>query len=162
MASLGQESWPFLFKVPYLECESSAAGATSSRLDTMPVEPAPEFQGWQPEWARTTVVQAPTPGVGGHAQEQLPQPEGLATNPDDLLYLRAVVEHACQPVSFYPSHLHIGNARAIKIRKGLISKGLVREEKLATGSRGRPSLVLVPTDEGKKFLAARAAKPGGP
>jgi hypothetical protein len=75
-----------------------------------------------------------------------------------MLLLKAVVEHPCEPVSFYPTYLHIGQKRAIKLRNRLIQKGLLQEETMAKGRRGRPSTILVLTDEARDLLESQGMK----
>ena len=58
----------------------------------------------------------------------------------------------CSVFSIFRS---VAGTRAIRLRERLIKKGLVREEKLATGQSGRPSTVLVPTDQARDLFASQ-------
>ena len=164
--SVGQGTWtrPFLAKVPNLRLRPIAYSDQTADLGPLwaiPTVEATEFRGWQPPWARKETI-SPGPQPTYPATDGLPKlpkvdrskmQSDKAIEPDEELFLKAVLEHPCQPVSFYPRHLHIAARRAIKLREELIKKGLIREETLATGQRGRPPTVLVPTEKARNLFS---------
>ena len=77
------------------------------------------------------------------------------SNPVDstlIKLLRAIVENPMRPSSDYPKLARTSPNTFQKVRPRLIDKRLIREYKLQTAGRGRCTIRLGPTEQGKKFL----------
>lgn len=77
------------------------------------------------------------------------------SNPVDntlIKLLRAIVENPMRLSSDYPKLAKTSPNTFQKVRPILIDKRLIREYKLQTVGRGRCTIRLGPTEQGKKFL----------
>jgi hypothetical protein len=126
---------PFLFKVPPMPelpaVTDEEAAASCEPLLQLPVEPAKEFDQWEP--FPSVEVQSP--------DRRAP----LTTlNETELRYLEAVVIRPGQASSVYGRSVGVNGQKAAKIRSKLAAGGFVREHTVALGTRGRTSIVLEP------------------
>jgi hypothetical protein len=159
MGSLGQGDWrhPFLFTTPLLKQSHGTTqvdDVANRELDSLPVVPAPEFDDWQPEWARREVIRTKD------GSPVLPSPIGLDSappadcllKPDELWLLQGIVDNPCQPVSFYPGKVHMSKRTVHRLRKALVAKQLIQEQPMQISGRGRPSILLAPTPQALALL----------
>jgi len=70
-------------------------------------------------------------------------------------YLKAVVEKPGKSSSHYTKLAGIGSRHGQRIRKRLVDLGYIRENKINTSSRGRPSIVLQPLEPAIKLMTKR-------
>ena len=137
----GDHRDPFLFRVPLLDIATTvddAEAAESVRaLDAIPTVPAPEFAHWQPR--HVTDVASVTPPT----REPLSEVERR--------FLEAVINAPGKPSSSYAKTARLNGATAAAVRARLVTLGYLREHPIATGHRGRMSIVLEPLD--KAFAA---------
>ncbi len=70
----------------------------------------------------------------------------------ELRLLKAIVENPMRPSSDYPKLAKTSPNTFQKVRPILIDKRLIREYKLQTVGRGRCTIRLGPTEQGKKIL----------
>ncbi len=165
---LANGSWrhPFLFTTPLMNSGSNQfQGDGCKALDSLPVVPAPEFLNWQPAWMRKEIIpteQEPTAPKQITASDIIPaeQPSGTGLEPDELRLLEAIAADPCQPVSFYPTKIHISKRKALRLRKSLLDKKLIQEQTMQTG-RGRPSILLAVSDKAMDLLEQLSLQ-GGP
>ncbi len=101
--------------------------------DPVPVLPAPRARPTSAERPGST---PPTPAPG------LP--------PDDRRYLDAVRANPGRNSSEYAKLARMSGATALACRKRLVVAGLIREHRVATGSRGRSAIVLEPVADASK------------
>ena len=133
---------PFLFNAPLVSTPSviDDQDATESvkALDSLRTVPAPEFAHWEP-----------------HGVIEVAQPTGTALSETEIRYLKAVIANPGKPSSFYSSAAGISGRRAAEIRRRLVQDEYLREHTVATGQRGRSSIVLQPLEPA--FKAAGGA-----
>lgn len=132
-------SWrePFVLQVPHLKVPVSVTdfevGESAKLLDSLPSVPATEYQKWNPY----STVRVNTPGLDkGEPTERLTEVE--------LRFLEAVTSEPGKPSSFYSKKTGISGKRSSEIRSRLASLGRLREHEVATGNRGRSSIILEP------------------
>ena len=144
-ASEGDWRYPFLFTVPKPDgiypVTDEEADESLKNLANLKVVPAPEFS----HWSRIPSITI----------NCLPQPE--AANGDSLTsatikLLRVIVEHPMQASSQYPKLAGIGPNTLKKVRPILKDKELISEYKIQANTRGRSTVLLGPTEQGKKYL----------
>ena len=130
----GEYQEPFVFTVPNVPTlnlvDDYAAANTRRALDVLPTVPAAEFANWQPHHAI-----AVTTTVASNS-DQLSEVE--------LRFLDTVIATPGQPSSCYAKAARMNGAAAASVRARLVTLGYLREHPLATGKRGRMSLVLEP------------------
>lgn len=71
----------------------------------------------------------------------------------EIKLLRAIIEHPMQPSSDYSKLAGISPNTFKKIRPILKDKELISENKLQANTRGRSTILLGPTELGKKILS---------
>jgi len=71
----------------------------------------------------------------------------------EIRLLRTIIEHPLQPSSQYPKLAGISPNTFKKIRPVLKDKELISEHKLQANTRGRSTILLGPTEQGKKYLS---------
>jgi DNA-binding MarR family transcriptional regulator len=146
--SEGNWRYPFLFRVPPINKEyiqavtNEEADESLKSLASLKVVPAPEFSNWSAMPSITI--------------NDLPQPK--ATSSDSLTsaeikLLEAIVRHPIQASSKYAELAGISPNTFKKVRPILKNKGLISEHKLQANTRGRSTILLGPTEEGKKYLS---------
>lgn len=127
---------PFPFTVPKIDAPpvftDDDAKRSLSTLAAIRTVPAPEFARWQPF----------------HSVELSSEPAAVAPelSKGELAFLAAVVASPGLPSSEYSKIAGISGKRCIEIRKRLIDLGYIREHELATGGRGRTSIILEPLE----------------
>jgi hypothetical protein len=110
----------------------SEADASLKPLESLDVEVASEFMvGWPLQKAHN--------GSAGRADQRS---DGLSVS--ELRLIKAVVKYPMRASSEYPKLAGISPNTLQKIRPGLIEKGLIREHKLESGTRGRSTILLEP------------------
>jgi hypothetical protein len=103
--------------------------------------PAAEFANWQPSHLYE-VVSVPTA-----ARDRLSEVE--------MRFIEAILGEPGKQSGFYAKKARMNGASAAAVRARLVTLGYLREHSVATGRRGRMSIVLEPLD---KALAATAQK----
>lgn len=156
LGSLSQGSWrhPFLFTTPLMNFPCSQIDeSTNKELEALPVVPAPEFENWEPEWARQEVISTEEAKVAVSAQkpDTLPLPN-LGLSKDEMRLLQAVITDPCQPVSFFPTKLQMSTKTIQRLRKSLVIKNMIQEQQMQSSGRGRPSTLLAPTQHALETL----------
>jgi len=130
---------PFVFQVPLLkftELVSDAEATASMRaLDNLPTVFAEEFAGWQPQYTMDLSEKSPAAAA----------PVKPVLDEAAIRFLKAVVQNPGQPSSTYARIARLGTKQAVEIRNRLVDAGYLREHPVATGARGRQSIVLEPT-----------------
>jgi len=116
-------------------------------LHDLPVVRATEFHDWAPDWFDDSNDPAAAPDNTASASNVL--------NSDETRFLRIVQSNPGQPSGIYPNLAHIGVRKAIKIRKRLVSLGLLRETRVNTGRRGGTSIIVEVTERGMELLEQR-------
>jgi hypothetical protein len=158
MGCLGQGDWrhPFLFTTPLLKRARGAVQIDEEAnrdLLSLPVVPAPEFNDWQPEWARREVIStedsSATPVLSKAIKNTAPSWNGLTD--DEQRLLQGIVDYPCKPVSFYPTELHMSKRTVFRLRIALVEKKMIQEQTMQMGI-GRPSVLLAPTPQGIELL----------
>lgn len=76
-----------------------------------------------------------------------------AADAAEIKVLRIIVEHPMKPSSDYPNLVGVSPNKLKKIRSILKSKELISEHKLQANTRGRSTILLGPTEQGKKYLS---------
>ena len=71
----------------------------------------------------------------------------------EIKLLRVIIEHPMQPSSQYSKLAGISPNTFRKVRPVLKDKGLISEHKLQANTRGRSTILLGPTEQGKKHLS---------
>lgn len=148
VGQLGIGSWPepFVFQVPHVPTpgvvDDLTAANTLNLLNGLPTVPAAEFLNWQPHH----VIEVSVPATP--ARDSLSEVERR--------FLEAVVRMPGRASSFYARTARLNGAAAAAMRARLVTLGYLREHLIATGARGRMSIVLQPLD---KALAATAPEP---
>ena len=140
VGQLAEGKWrrPFVFRIPPMAFPK-VTGQTQPDADLgLPTIYAKEFDSWG---------QAPEIIVGGAA----PTPVASSPFADDREYrfCKAVVENPMQPSSAYPKLAGVAARSAKAIREALVAKQFICEHTLATGGRGRSSLLLEALPAGK-------------
>ncbi len=157
LGRLAQSSWryPFLFTTPLIEAPPIDQSLNhDNNLDSLAVIAAPEFLNWEPDWARPKTI-IPTQQTDGsetrpeHANET---PHHTNLTPDETRLVEMVIAHPCQPVSFFPTKLHMGKRKIASLRKSLIVKQMIQEQPTQTNGRGRPAILLAPTDQALRLF----------
>jgi hypothetical protein len=173
---------PFLFRIPPLadsvragsdmpnENGSRAPSSLTDSVDSVGVDglgplnnlqtmPATEFDGWTPDWAASSVAAESEPTVGKpHGSDSVGSPEtNEAAEPpsldeDERRFLQAVVDHPAKPSSQYQTLARMGHRKAHQMRQQLVERGLLRQSEVNTKSRGRASILLIPTEQGLLVL----------
>ena len=130
---------PFVFQVPlvqFAEPVSDLEAAESARaLDNLPTVFADELAGWQPQYSAN--ISSKSPDVPASPKPVLDEAA--------MRFLKAVIHNPGQPSSNYARLARLGTKQAVEIRNRLVAAGYLREHPLATGVRGRQSIVLEPT-----------------
>ncbi len=80
-------------------------------------------------------------------------PHADSLSPTALRLLRAVVDKPMLRSSEYAKLAGMSPNTANKVRPILIEKGLIREQKLESGRRGRAAILLEPLEAAKQLLA---------
>ena len=124
-------------KDPQQEARDADLGA----LADLPSEVASEFIDWAPPWFRPPT----TPGTG-------PVKAGSALSEAERRYLQAVISSPGQTSSAYPPLAGMSARKALEARKHLVDLGYIREHVVNTAGRGRPSIVLEPTDQAQEAI----------
>jgi len=86
----------------------------------------------------------------------LPQSEAVSSDgltSVAIKLLRVIVEHPMQPSSQYPKLAGVSPNTFKKVRPILKEKGLISEYKMQANTRGRSTVLLAPTEQGKNFLS---------
>lgn len=110
-------------------------------LFALPTVPAVEFACWKPSTGRSRPTPASPPP---HFEDPLSEAE--------LRYLRAVVERPGRPSSEYSSIARLGRDRCAAIRSRLAELGYVRLHEVATGTKGRHSIVVEPLEPARTMV----------
>ncbi len=71
----------------------------------------------------------------------------------EIRLLRTIIEHPMQPSSQYSKLAGISPNTFNNIRPILKDKELISEHKLQANTRGRSTILLGPTEQGKKYLS---------
>lgn len=77
---------------------------------------------------------------------------------DEHRFLIAVRDHPMEPSRNYAKLAAMGSAKAIRIRKALLERGLLVQDPLATGARGRAALLIRISTSGEAALASYTGK----
>jgi hypothetical protein len=156
LGSLGQGNWrhPFLFTTPLMNFPCHQIDECANKeLEALSVVPAPEFENWEPEWARQEVISTEEAKVVVSTQKpDTPPLPNLGLSSDERRLLLAVVANPCQPVSFFPTALQMSNKTILRLRKSLVIKNMIQEQQMQTSGRGRPSTLLAPTQNALEML----------
>jgi hypothetical protein len=161
VGQLGDGDWryPFLFRIPkdpdrfFADLPNQQAlpidDGDINKVDDvwdLPTVPAPEFlHGLEtPPVLDTTVPTANT----------TPSPDGF--DESEIRFLKAVVEKPGLISSAYVKLAGLGARKAKIIRERLAMDGFLRVDAVATGKRGRNSLILHPTEKALKDFAVPA------
>ena len=107
-------------------------------LESLPTHAAREFVDWRPDQANE-------------------KPSGIHENRQELddaekRYLRAVIDKPGEMSSAYSKGARISARKALEIRKRLVGLGYIREHKVNTVGKGRPSIILEPMPQGIQKL----------
>ncbi len=84
---------------------------------------------------------------------QDPPPATNELSDEERRFLKSVFEQPARPSSTYPKLAGISSRKAIRLRKQLVALGLLRETKVNTKPRGRPSILLEVTRRANDLLA---------
>lgn len=103
-------------------------------LGSLSTHVAHEFTDWQPDQSN----EKPS-DIHENKQE---------LNDAEKRYLRAVIDKPGEMSSAYSKAARISARKALEIRKRLVGLKYIREHKVSTAGKGRPSIILEPTDEG--------------
>lgn len=129
---------PFVFQVPLLQSATAVSdpeAAESVRaLDELPTVFADEFANWQPRYSVDVNGNPPA----------TPAAEKPVLDEAAIRFLKAVLQNPGQPSSAYARLARLGTKQAVEIRNRLVDAGYLREHPVATGARGRQSIVLEP------------------
>lgn len=110
-------------------------------LDTIPVVPAPEYFDTDTQEEKTVAS---------------PQPDDKPAfdNKRAFKLCKCVMQNPFQPSSQYPRLIGMSPKVVLKLRRQLVEKGLLRERTLDSCGRGRSTIVLEVTNEGRAAVAA--------
>lgn len=134
VAQVSESDWrePFVFRVKNVKLPNWVSDADAARsvqaLNALPTTPASEYARWEPQHITNLSETSPA---------------GRLSDPT-LRFLEAVIAEPGKPSSAYAKIAGISGSRAAEIRKELTKSGYLREHKVATGRRGRNSIVLEP------------------
>lgn len=153
LASLGQGEGPFLFTVPYLKFTPADYQLNGCNPPlNLPVEPATEFDDWQPAWARRPVsIPLTEETINANQSDDKSQPLIELTG-DEFRLLTVVIDSPGLGVSEYPKLARMGNKKTLDTRQSLKQKGLLAEETLQKNARGRSTVVLTPTPQALEVI----------
>lgn len=145
-AGEGDYRYPYLFTVPKPDIAYSVsdeeADESLKNLAGLKVVPAPEFLHWS---------RIPSITINCLPQSEAVSSDGLTSVAIKLL--RVIVEHPMQPSSQYPKLAGVSPNTFKKVRPILKEKGLISEYKMQANTRGRSTVLLAPTEQGKNFLS---------
>lgn len=132
---------PFLFTVPpqppLPEVTEAEVAESLKPLEALPTLAATEYAHWTPHH----LVELTTP-----------PPNKPTLDEAAIRFLRAVLDHPGKPSSGYARLAGLSGARAAAIREDLVTRGYLRQHKVATGVRGRVALVLEPLPPAQEIL----------
>jgi len=144
VAQINQGDWrePFVLRVPELKLstrvDDDEAARSATALDSLPTVPAKEYEHWKPH--HLIEVTTATPSTMPPLTEV------------ELRYLRLVVAEPAKPSSYYAKKGSLNGAAAAAVRVKLVTLGFLREHSVATGRRGRTSIVLEPLDKAREVI----------
>ncbi|MCK4873272.1 MAG: hypothetical protein KAS72_11145 [Phycisphaerales bacterium] len=170
IGQVGLGNWrrPFLLEIPPVHVPATVSDEDArdsvQALADLELVPATEFMNWTP-YASVSVDtnQSPAPAASNGDAEEGPDTGGnddLELDEAELRFLRAVVEHPGEPSSHYAKYAHLNTSRAAAIRKRLVERGYLRLHSVATGRRGRKSLVVEPLEPALRGVEANADQGG--
>lgn len=149
LGSLGQGNWrhPFMFTTPLMNIPCPQIDKSANKeLEALSVVSAPEFENWEPGWARQEVILTEEAKVTVSAQKpDTPSLPNHGLSKDEIRLLQAVIANPCQPVSFFPTTLQMSTKTIQRLRKSLVIKNMIQEQQMQSSGRGRPSTLLAPT-----------------
>ncbi len=156
LGSMGQGNWrhPFLFTTPLMNFPCHQIDTSANKeLESLAVVRAPEFEDWEPEWAKKEVISTEEEKVPESAQEpEIPSLPDIGLKTDELRLLRAVIAEPCQPVSSFSTKLKMSTRTILRLRKSLLAKNMIQEQQMQISGRGRPATLLAPTPYALKTL----------
>ena len=145
---------PLSLRVPRLDVPAvvteEEARRSAAPLLALRTERAHEFDDWRPS-PTVRVTESRDPAQRGDHTDT----HGRSLDEAELAFLRAVIETPGLRTSDLVKRLKMGQRRIIAIRRRLVERGYLREHEVATGGRGRPSVIVEPLEP-----ALRAAGSG--
>ncbi|MFC1675800.1 hypothetical protein ACFL3G_01905 [Planctomycetota bacterium] len=145
---VGEGNWryPFLFEVPELKRDQlqpvtdKDADDSLKPLESLKVIPATEFS----NWSGIENIELRSESLGKKYGD---------LSQSEFKFILAVVEHPMHPSSEYAKLAGISPNTVQRARPGLIEKGLIREHKIESGSRGRSTILIEPLESAIKIVA---------
>lgn len=125
IGQLGSSDWrrPFVFTIPNIENFK------------VPYIPSPDAN---PLDYLTTVSAV----SDDEPKETTVETKSVLESPQEYSLLKAIIENPMQPSSSYIKSAGISSKTAVKVRKSLLSKKMIREHSLGTGANGRGKILL--------------------
>lgn len=153
----GEYRKPFICRVPHLKVPSQFAQFPARQtLPDLGSVPAPEFANWRAGFAHqiqtTCTSPNPMPSAPALANGNGSPAPRVSLTTEESRFLQAVVDTPGLSVSEYPKRVHMSPRKATTLRKRLKTKGLLKEELAQRSTRGRPAILLFPTQLGVKVL----------
>jgi hypothetical protein len=147
VAQVADGNWrePFVMRVPLIRIpptvDDQDAANSVKALESLPTVPALEFAHWEPDHLK----------IVSKTKAQTQSPESRLSEAE-LRFLKAVVDQPGKPSSFYSKFSGMSGKRAVEIRRRLTESGYLREHRVATGRRGRMSIILEPLEPAVEAL----------
>ncbi len=166
LAQLSSGRWrhPFVMSVPLVEIPTTVSDAEAARsveiLDRLPTVAAPEYANWP---GRPPKVSSPTDSQDSWRINSEAQRDGSVGSLEDsrpeiriskrcLDYLSSIAEDPLRSITAMDEDLGLGSAQGDKIRKQLLSAGLVEKIRINLLGRGRQFHLMELTLQGHSLL----------
>ena len=169
LGRIASGSWrlPFIFSPPLMKSatrgDQQNSRHISAELASLPVIAEPKFENWQPHWMRKEVITSEenkkTPQQARSTVIDISMQSYSGLEHDELRLLQAIAADPCQPVSFYTAKVCMSKQTIVHLRKALVAKKMVKEQKHQAG-RGRPQILLAPTSDAEELLENMATQGG--
>jgi len=150
IAQIAEGPWrhPFILNIPRMTIPQNVTDQDAlqsiSCLDSLPTIPAQEYSAWQPR--QSLKVQIPK-----KAEKSC---SGLTLSEAEFRFIDSIIKYPNEPCSAYAKYCGMSSKKAIAVRKGLVSAGLIQERPLQRAARGRARIILLVTQEALEAIKA--------